>query len=75
MLDAYLNLMKDGFNFVDLVKYNDMHSVDGDSIKLQMKVGLNDFNIYQSVLKKAYLSFYLRSEFIQTYRNLLESGY
>lgn len=73
--EVYSQLSELGFSFRDLVKYNDYHSETGPSLQVLHKVTWNDPETYFSIVEQAYRNFYLRPEFVSSYKRLLNSGY
>jgi len=74
-LKCYHKLSELGFQFSDLVKYNDFHSEDLDKGKLLYSVTWGSPSEYFKIVEQAYRNFYLRDEFIKDYCALLEHGY
>lgn len=72
---VYGELKKLGFNFADLVKYNDYHSDEGASAEILGRNALNNTELYFDTLRSAYLRFYLRPEFVNEYEKLISAGY
>lgn len=71
----YNELRRLGFNFSDLVKYNDYHSDEGASREIFARNALNNTELYFDMLRSAYLRFYLRPEFVNEYEKLISAGY
>ncbi len=71
----YSQLSELGFSFRDLVKYNDYHNETGPSLQILDKITWNDPEAYFAIVKQAYRNFYLRPEFVSSYKRLLSSGY
>lgn len=71
----YRALQHLGFSFADLVKYNDYHSDEGPAAPLMERNAFNDRDAYFETLKDAYLSFYLRKDFVSEYEGLVANGY
>lgn len=71
----YRDLQKLGFSFADIVKYNDYHSDEGPAAPLMVRNGFQDKEAYFDTLKNAYLSFYLRKDFVSEYESLVANGY
>lgn len=72
---VYGQLKELGFNFADLVKYNDYHSDEGASGEILGRNALNNTELYFDTLRSAYLRFYLRPEFVTEYEKLITAGY
>ncbi|PCK83129.1 hypothetical protein CPT32_31175, partial [Rhizobium sophoriradicis] len=71
----YRDLQKLGFSFADIVKYNDYHSDEGPAAPLMVRNAFQDKEAYFDTLKNAYLSFYLRKDFVSEYESLVANGY
>ncbi|WP_430443443.1 B12-binding domain-containing radical SAM protein [Sphingorhabdus contaminans] len=63
-----LNIM--GFDFSNLFKYSDYH--DDDKFD---NIYFSDRDLYFRLLRKAYLEFYARKEWVETYAGLIQRGY
>jgi radical SAM superfamily enzyme YgiQ (UPF0313 family)/glycosyltransferase involved in cell wall biosynthesis len=74
-LDSYRQLKTLGFAFSDLVKYNDYHSEEGPAATVLSSIALGDVPHYFRLVTTAYLRFYLRPEFVATYKKLIAGGY
>lgn len=69
-------LREKGFNFADLFKYNDFHDFqDGETELAVWASGSRGSEDFLRCVRKAYLLFYARREFIDNYEVLLTSGY
>ncbi|MGR9159699.1 radical SAM protein [Rhizobium leguminosarum] len=71
----YRDLQQLGFSFADIVKYNDYHSDEGPAAPLMERNAFGDKDVYFETLKDAYLSFYLRKDFVSEYEGLVANGY
>ncbi|MDH7638102.1 radical SAM protein [Sphingomonas oryzagri] len=74
-LQTYRKLENLGFRFADLVKYSDMHASVGPASHILLRVNFGDQELFRNILASAYLRFYLRPEFVETYKSLLAEGY
>lgn len=74
-LECYRQLAAMGFQFSDLVKYNDFHDADADGGKLLNAVTWGNPEEYFKSVELAYRRFYLRPAFVQQYSALLAHGY
>lgn len=72
---VYNELSRLGFRFSDLVKYNDHHSEAPPSSEILSKVNFGDQAQFEGKVASAYLRFYLRRHFVETYKELLAYGY
>lgn len=75
LISVYDDLSRLGFRFTDLVKYSDHHSENSPSADILNKVNFGDQAIFEKTVASAYLRFYLRRSFVDTYRALLADGY
>lgn len=75
LLTCYDQLAQIGFRFADLVKYSDHHSTESPASSILNKVNFSNQDAYEAKVAAAYVRFYMRPEFIATYRSLLASGY
>lgn len=73
--EIYRDLNQLGFSFADLVKYNDYHSDEGPAATVMERNAFHDKKAYFETLKDAYLSFYLRKDFVSEYEGLVANGY
>ncbi|OCW18618.1 radical SAM protein [Pseudomonas aylmerensis] len=74
-LKCYRELSTLGFQFADLVKYNDFHSEEPNGGKLLHSVTWGAPSEYFKIVEQAYRRFYLRDGFVKEYCALLEHGY
>ncbi|RRV61405.1 radical SAM protein [Stutzerimonas stutzeri] len=74
-LECYLQLSALGFQFTDLVKYNDFHNEDADGGNLLRSMTWDSPSEYFKIVEKAYRQFYLRQTFVDDYSALLAHGY
>ncbi|MEX3973558.1 radical SAM protein [Paraburkholderia caribensis] len=74
-LECYRQLAVLGFQFADLVKYNDFHNEDADNGNLLRAVTWDSPSEYFKTVEHAYRQFYLRPTFVQQYSALLAHGY
>lgn len=75
LIAVYDELSRLGFRFLDLVKYSDQHAGTGPASEILRKVNFGDGKLFEATIASAYLRFYLRYGFVETYRNLLSEGY
>jgi radical SAM superfamily enzyme YgiQ (UPF0313 family)/pyrimidine deaminase RibD-like protein len=73
---ALKQLREIGFNFSNLFKYSDYHA-DEDMMQLYFDNGKNSDGRqnYFRLLRRAYLEFYAREDWVKSYKNLVERGY
>jgi len=74
-LKCYRQLSVLGFQFTDLVKYNDFHNEGADGGSLLRAVTWNSPSEYFKTVEQAYRQFYLRESFVKEYNALLAHGY
>ena len=74
-LECYRKLSALGFQFTDLVKYNDFHDEEADGGSLLRAVTWNSPSEYFKTVEQAYRKFYLRDSFVEEYNALLSHGY
>jgi hypothetical protein len=74
-LECYRKLSALGFQFTDLVKYNDFHDEEADGGSLLRAVTWNSHREYFKTVEQAYRKFYLRDSFVEEYNALLSHGY
>lgn len=74
-LECYRQLAALGFQFTDLVKYNDFHNEDADGGTLLRAMTWGSPSEYFKIVEQAYRQFYLRPTFITEYSALLAHGY
>ncbi|MDO1493830.1 radical SAM protein [Pseudomonas putida] len=74
-LQCYRELSILGFQFADLVKYNDFHSEEANEGKLLNSVTWGVPSDYFKIVEHAYRRFYLRDGFVKEYCALLKHGY
>ncbi|MCF5775526.1 radical SAM protein [Pseudomonas poae] len=74
-LEYYRQLSALGFQFTDLVKYNDYHNEDADGGNLLRTITWGSPSEYFNTVQQAYRQFYLRKEFVEDYSDLLAHGY
>jgi radical SAM superfamily enzyme YgiQ (UPF0313 family) len=72
---TYQKLVKIGFSFRDLVKYNDYHAEIGPSGAVLQGVTWNRPDEFFGLVEMAYRRFYLRPEFVSDFRELVAAGY
>lgn len=74
---AAIDILKErGFKFEDLFKYNDFHDFqEGETALKVWDSEAHGSAEFLRCVRKAYLQFYARSEFIENYELLLRSGY
>lgn len=72
---SYGELAMLGFRFSDLVKYSDMHAPEGPSSDILAKVNFGEQQLFEAKITSAYLRFYIRPQFVETYKALLADGY
>ena len=75
VIAVYDELSRLGFRFLDLVKYSDQHADIGPASEVLRRVNFGNRERFEATVASAYLRFYLRPEFVETYRNLLDDGY
>ncbi|MDN0074029.1 radical SAM protein [Crenobacter sp. SG2303] len=74
-IECYRELSALGFQFTDLVKYNDFHNEDTDGGTLLRDITWGSPSEYFKTVEQAYRQFYLRPRFVQEYSALLAHGY
>lgn len=74
-LECYRQLSALGFQFTDLVKYNDFHNEDSDGGNLLRSMTWGSPSEYFNTVQQAYRKFYLRQKFVEDYGILLAHGY
>lgn len=74
-LEYYRQLSALGFQFTDLVKYNDYHNEEADGGNLLRNMTWGSPPEYFNTVQQAYRQFYLRKEFVEDYSTLLAYGY
>ena len=75
LISTYDELSRLGFRFSDLVKYSDHHSQEFPASEVLSKVNFNDQVAFESKVAAAYVRFYARRGFIDTYSELVANGY
>jgi radical SAM superfamily enzyme YgiQ (UPF0313 family)/glycosyltransferase involved in cell wall biosynthesis len=71
----YKQLSQLGFRFSDLVKYADHHAQTVPASEVLNKVNFKDQARFEDKVAAAYIKFYLREDFVDTYKDLLANGY
>lgn len=74
-LECYQQLAALGFQFTDLVKYNDFHNEGADGGNLLRAMTWSSPSEYFEIVEQAYRQFYLRPTFVHAYSALLAHGY
>lgn len=75
-VDAHSRLKLLGFNFDDLIKYNDHHAMShAESKQLAETLNFGDRDNYFALVRRAYFEFYLRNDFADLYGQLVHLGY
>ncbi|MFT6660684.1 MAG: radical SAM superfamily enzyme YgiQ (UPF0313 family) [Maricaulis maris] len=75
IISVYKELSQLGFRFTDIVKYSDQHASDSPAAEVLEKVNFANAARFEDTVASAYIRFYLRRTFIDTYRSLLADGY
>jgi radical SAM superfamily enzyme YgiQ (UPF0313 family)/glycosyltransferase involved in cell wall biosynthesis len=75
LLLVYEQLTCLGFLFSDLVKYSDHHADGMPSSEILNKVNFGNQDEFEKTVASAYIRFYIRDTFVDTYRALLADGY
>lgn len=73
--ECYQQLSELGFQFTDLIKYNDYHNEEADGGKLLRAMTWQSPQEYFKMVEQAYRQFYLRRTFVEDYSALLAHGY
>lgn len=75
LISVYDELSRLGFRFNDLVKYSDHHAENSPAAEILSKVNFGNQAEFEATVASAYLRFYLRRSFVDTYLSLLADGY